>query len=134
MAQLEAAQANRETIASGYEAFARGELDKVREIWSDDIEWVIPGRSPLAQTYRGAPEVMKFFERLMELSGGTFGLDIHDVLASDDHVMVLVSQKGQRNGRVLDDLGVHVWDMSGGKATRFIVMAGDAYEVDTFWS
>ena len=56
MAQVQqAAQANREMIVAGYEAFARGDLEKVRELWSDDIEWVIPGRNQLAGTYRGTP-------------------------------------------------------------------------------
>jgi len=50
---------------------------------SQDIVWHMAGTSQLAGDYRGHQQVVGFFGRIMELSGGTFRLDIHDVLAVD---------------------------------------------------
>lgn len=134
MAQTQTAQANQELITRGYEAFGRGDMETVRGMWTDDIEWVIPGRSPLAGTYRGPDAIMGFFAKLTDLSGGSFQLDVRDVLASDDHVVVLVHAKAERQGRTLDAEGAHVWDMRGGKASRFVGLEADPYADDEFWS
>src|SRR5205823_14860508 len=120
MAQVQTAETNRAMIVAGYEAFGRGELDKVRELWADDIEWVIPGRNQIAGTYRGPDEVMGFFAKLMDLSGGTFKLEVRDVLASDEHVAVLAKLSAERAGRTLNDNVVHVWQIRGGKSTKFV--------------
>lgn len=134
MAQTQTAQANKELVTGGYEAFGRGDMETVRGMWNDDIEWVIPGRSPLAGTYRGPDEIMGFFAKLADLSGGSFQLDVRDVLASDDHVVVLVKAHGERRGRTLESEAAHVWEMRGGKASRFLGLDADPYADDEFWS
>ena len=134
MAQTQTAQANREMIIAGYEAFGRGDMETVRGMWTDDIEWVIPGRNQLAGTYRGPDAIMGFFAKLMDLSGGSFQLEVRDVMASDDHVAVLGHARAERAGRTLDDDFVHMWDMRGGKASRFVGYTLDAYADDEFWS
>lgn len=134
MAQTQTAQANQELITRGYEAFGRGDMETVRAMWTDDIEWEIPGRSQLSGTYRGPDAIMGFFAKLMDLSGGSFQLDVRDVLASDDHVAVLVSERAEHGGRKLEQQGVHLWDMRGGKAARFIGLESDPYGGDEFWS
>jgi hypothetical protein len=131
---MQTAQANKEMIIAGYEAFGRGELDKVRELWTDDIEWVIPGRNPLAGTYRGPDAVMGFFAKLMDESGGTFSLEVRDVTASDEHVVVLVKGRAERKGRTLASQGAHVWQIRDGKATKFVGLETDPYGDDEFWS
>ncbi len=75
-----------------------------------------------------------FFGKLQELSGGTFQLDIHDFVASDDHVVVLVAASGERNGRRHETRAAHVWHVSGGKATEFWGTSTDPYGDDEFWS
>jgi uncharacterized protein len=134
VAQVQTAQANREMIVAGYEAFGRGDLEAVRAMWTDDIEWVIPGRNPLAGTYRGPDAVMGFFAKLMDLSGGTFNLEVRDVTASDEHVVVLVKSSGERSGRKLQSSGAHVWQIRDGKACKFVGLEQDQYTDDDFWS
>jgi len=43
---------------------------------SDDILWHVPGRGPLSRDYRGHAQVLGFFQHFMELSGGTFRIDV----------------------------------------------------------
>lgn len=129
------AQSNAELVRSGYEAFAAGDVPAVLAIFADDIEWHIPGRSPLAGVYTGPDEVLGFFGSLMERSNGTFHLDIHDVLDNGaDKVALLLTEVAQRNGASLSASAVHVWTVQDGKATSFRAFTADEYEVDEFWS
>lgn len=128
------AHANEALIRSGYEAFARGDIDTVLGIFDEDICWHISGRSPISGDYRGHAEVVGFFSKLHELSGGTFGLDVHDVLANDDHVVALVADHAQRDGKSLNTQEAHIWHVSDGKATEFWSAPTDQGAVDEFWA
>jgi uncharacterized protein len=47
--------------------------------------------------------VFGFFGRLFELSGGTLGLEVHYVVANDEHGVALYSVRAERAGRELAD-------------------------------
>ena len=125
---------NEELIRGGYEAFVRGDVNEVLSRFAEDITWHVPGRSPIAGDYRGHEEVMGFFGKLQEMTGGTFGLDVHDVLASDDHVVALVRLTGERSGERHSSNAAHVWHVRDGKATEFWGLSASPYEDDEFWS
>ena len=127
------AQDNAELIRSGYEAFSKGDMETVAKLFSPTISWHISGRSPLAGTYTGHSEVFGFFGQLMELSGGTFALEIHDVTSSDDHVIVLVHETATRGDRHLSNREAHVWHLEDGRATEFWGLPEDGYAMDAFW-
>jgi uncharacterized protein len=61
----------------------------------------------------------------MELSGGTFSMDVHNVLADDDVVAVLVTINAQRNGVSASFPEVHVWQIKNGKMIEFREYQGD---------
>jgi ketosteroid isomerase-like protein len=128
-----AEHANIALIRRGYDAFAKGDLEAIREIFSPDIAWHTGGRGPLSGDVMGVDAVFGFFGQLQELSGGTFRLEPHDVLADDDHVVVLANATGSRNGKSLDGHVVHVWHVSNAHATEFWGFAGDDYTFDEFW-
>ena len=125
-------QTNQETLRTIYDAFSKGDVDTVMVNLSDDIEYHITGRSLVSGDYAGKDEVLRFFTMLMELSDGTFGLEVVDTLTNEARGVVLCNERGKRGGRTLDNRSVHVWEMRDGKGTRF-----DGYneEVwDEFWS
>src|SRR5262249_29832688 len=96
-------------IRQGYDAFARGDVEAVLGLLNPDIIWHVPGRSPLSGEYRGHDEVVGFLVRTMELSAGTFTMDIGDVLVSGQTVVVLCTVSAQRGGRSWSSPEVHVW-------------------------
>ena len=127
-------QENAALIKGGYEAFGKGDIPAVLGIFSDDVSWHIPGRSPLAGDYHGPDEVLGFFQKLQERSEGSFRLELHDVLASDDHVVVLAHEIAHRGDNSLNTLATHVWHVRDGRATEFWGIVADSYAVDAFWS
>jgi hypothetical protein len=45
------------------------------------IAWHVSGHGPLSGDYIGHDQVGDFFRRTMDLSGGVFSIDVHNVLA-----------------------------------------------------
>ena len=121
-------------IRRAYDAFARAELPAVFEILHQDITWHVPGSSPLSGDYKGHGEVGGFFARTMELSGGTFAIDIQDVLAREDRVVVLCTVSAERHGQSWSSDEVHVWRVDGGRAVDFREYQGAEQAEDAFWS
>jgi uncharacterized protein len=94
----------------------------------------VPGHSPLSGDYKGHNEVVGFFQRTMELSGGAFGIDVHHVLADGDVVVALVAVRAERKGRAAAFPEVHVWTLANGKIVEFREFQGDEQTEDRFWS
>ncbi|HZC03259.1 MAG TPA: nuclear transport factor 2 family protein [Gammaproteobacteria bacterium] len=81
--------AHEDTLRTIYDAFAKGDVETVMSLLTDDIEYHITGRSPVSGNYSGKEEVLGFFGKLMQLSGGTFRLEVEDILANDEHGVAL---------------------------------------------
>jgi ketosteroid isomerase-like protein len=90
------AHPNEELVRKGYDAFARGDMDTLRELFDPDIVWHFPGRSLLAGDHRGTDAVLGFFGRTMELTAGTFRAELHDVVADDRHTVGMHLATGER--------------------------------------
>jgi uncharacterized protein len=125
---------NTALLRKGYEAFAAGDLDTIRGLFADDVVWHVPGRNPLAGDYKGIDDVFGFFGKLLEVSGGTFKMDVHTVVADDEHGVALVHVTGDRGGKRLDQNNAHVFHISAGKVTEFWGFNWDDYADDEFLS
>ncbi len=128
------AHPNEDLLRRGYDAFIAGDMDTVLSIYADDITYHVGGANQLTGEYKGAQEVMGFLGQVMELSGGTFRLEVHDILANDGHGAVMVNFHVERGGRSLDGREVHVWHLAGGKATEFWSFEGDQAGIDQMFS
>ena len=128
------AHPNEELLRRGYEAFSEGDIETVLQLFAEDIKWQVAGRSQIAGIYQGREEVAGFFKKLDELSGGTFRVEVQDVLAKERLGMVLTKELGERNGNTMDVDTVHVWTIEEGKLTEFRDMPADQYASDAFFS
>ena len=133
-AEIRAAEANAALIISAYDASSRGDIQSVFAIFDEDILWHVPGRGPLSGDYRGHANVLAFFKRFMERSGGTFRMEIDDVFAKGDRVVVLCRHTAQRGGQCWSSPQVEVWTVKNGRATVFWQYQGDQQTEDEFWS
>ena len=128
------AHPNEELIRRGYQAFATGDMATLNELFADDIVWHAPGRNELAGTFRGKDEVFANLQKNVEMTGGTFKLDIHAILADDEHAVTLLRASAEREGKALDDNTVQVFHIKDGKVTESWLHPSDAYASDEFWS
>jgi len=125
---------NLELLRRGYAAYDSGDLDTINELFADDLVWHIAGHSPLSGDYTGKEQVFGFFAKIQELSDGTSKIEIHDLLADDEHGVALVTESATRNGRTHEGHAAHVFHISGGKVTEFWDAQTDQYAADEFWA
>ncbi len=129
------AHPNEDLVRKGFDAFSKGDMDVLRnEVFAADVKYHVPGKSPVSGDYNGIDEVLGFFGKIFELTGGTFRVELHDVLANDDHAVVLSPASGQRDGKTLQDNGVLVFHIKDGRATEVWLHPSDLYASDEFFS
>ena len=122
-----------EVVRRGYDAFSRGDMQTLREVLDPDVVWHSPGRSQLASDYEGVDAVLGFFARTVELTGGTFRVEVHDVVANDEHVVGLHAVTAEREGKTLQDRNILVFHVRDGRASEVWQFWADQYAADAFF-
>ncbi len=124
-----------ERARGDYEAFNRGDVGHVMDQLSEDIVWHVSGHSRLAGERRGKQAVMEFLGELAQITGGSFKLEVHDIVASEDHVIVLARESAERDGQRYENNVVHVahYD-SEGKTKEFWALEEDQEKADRLLS
>jgi uncharacterized protein len=117
-------------IRDGYAAFASGDFAVLTDLFADDLVWHVGGRSQLAGEYRGRDAVFAFFGKIMEVTEGSFRLDVHAVFADDEHAVALVFGTASRAGRSDTDMAAHVFHMRDGKVAEYWNATTDQYAFD----
>jgi uncharacterized protein len=106
-------------ISQAYGSFARGDVPAVIDILADDVSWTVPEIVPQGGSFDGKQQVGGFFERLGSLYE-ELNLDIHDLVDGDTRVAGVGVASGRlREGGAVEYGFVHVFDVDGGKVTRF---------------
>jgi len=125
---------NEALLRDTYAAMARGDGKAIAASISPDAVWHIPGSSPLAGDKRGLDELFAFWRHIAELSGGGMRLEVRDVLANDERACVWVRGSATRGERAFEELGVHVFEIRGGKIAEAWFHYEDQAAYDEFWS
>jgi len=123
-----------ELIARAYDAFGRGDIPAVLDVFAPDITWHVPGRSPISGDYKGHDEVLGHFAKFMELCGGTLRLDVDEVACDGGRVYVYCTVSAERYGQAWSSPEIHVWRVVAGRAVEFREFQGDQQTEDEFWS
>ena len=94
------AHPSEDLLREGFAALERGDMDALRnQFFAADVRWHAPGRSLISGDYEGIEQVLQYFARVVELTSGTFSLELHDVLANDEHAAALITVRGERAAR-----------------------------------
>lgn len=128
------APTNETLIRSRYEAFARGDLQFVADLFDDDIVWAVPGDNQISGTYHGAQEIVALFGKIMTLTEGQFHLDVRRLLADDECAFAQVNVTAVRGGRTSSFDAVQVWSLRDGKVIRFEEYLTDQATVDDLYA
>ena len=128
------AQSDEELVRQGYGAFSGGDMDTLRRLFSDDAVWHVSGRSRLSGDYQGADEILGYFRQTMELTEGNFQVELHDVVANDNHVVGLHHASGQRGDKRLESNEALVFHLRDGRVTEVWQLFEDPYQAEDFFS
>jgi ketosteroid isomerase-like protein len=106
---------NEEVARGATEALSKGDMETFLSYQAGDVVLHFPGRGPLAGDYRGKEGLTKLFQQQMQMLDGPPEIDTHDILANDDHTVVLNNVKASRKGQTLEQRQVVVLHIEGGK-------------------
>lgn len=101
--------------------------------WSDEIVVHIPGRNPFAGTTRGKKEVLELSVRLQK-QAPRYPIDIHDWLVSDNHAVVMATERAMRGGEMLETKRLYIFHLHEGKITELWVVNDDQAAFDRFYA
>lgn len=116
------------------DAFSAGDMESLAEVFHPDVQWHIPGESPLSGDFEGRDATFATFELDFRLSDGTYRPHLHDVLANDTHIVALLNATATRDGKELDMDYVIVFRVSDGRIAEGWELWTDQREFDAFWS
>jgi ketosteroid isomerase-like protein len=89
------AEAAAELVRRYFEA-VRTDHAQTARLYAPEATLHYVGRHRLGGTYYGPEEIQELFRRSREAFGGTQRLDLHDVVAGDDHVVALLNGSAER--------------------------------------
>jgi ketosteroid isomerase-like protein len=112
-------QENVDLARKGYEAFARGDLDAVFELFDPEIEAHDPPEMPDAAIHRGHEAVRRDWEQTYELFED-FSIEVQETIDCGDDVVVFLHYRGRgtESGAEVEASMAHVWTTRDGKAIR----------------
>ena len=113
---------NTDTLKQGYEAFARGDIERATEPFADDVRWEGSNseRIPGGGTYTGAQEIVQNAWATIPQNWDDFKVEPDEFIEDGDTVIALGHNeaKAKATGKAVKVPFVHVWRFESGKVKR----------------
>jgi ketosteroid isomerase-like protein len=105
-----------------------GDFSSYADAIADDVEWWEIGSD---QPIRGKSALL---ERMQGMMGeGSIDVDLHDVIANDEHMVALVNAKAERQGRTLSYKTAEIYHVRDGKITHRWAFSDDTAAINDFF-
>jgi ketosteroid isomerase-like protein len=115
-------QANIDLVKQGYEAYDKGDIQRLLGLCAQDIDWTLPEVEgiPFTGKRHGLAQVSDFF-RVMDACQETREFKPDSILAQGDQVIVLGhgTFTARATGTEYSDDWCHVFSIAGGKIASF---------------
>jgi len=135
MDRATAAETLRRLHATQGEFYACGDAAPLRALLTDDIEWHVPGSSPIAGDHVGPEAVMDYFARRRDRAARTFRMEPGDLLTGDgDRVAVLTDGLATLGGREERWSTVGLYRLRDGRIAGCWLLPLDPAAFDRIWS
>jgi ketosteroid isomerase-like protein len=128
------AHPNEEVARRATEAIGKGDMETFLGQHTDDTVVHFPGRGPMAGDHRGKDGVAKMFQQQMQILDAPPEVENHDILANDEHAVVLNTVRATRGGRPFEQQQVVVMHIEDGKISEVWLHFSDQQGMDEFAS
>jgi ketosteroid isomerase-like protein len=115
-----------------YAAMGKGDLAALHDMFAEDLVWHDCGRNQLSGDYRGREGVFQYFGKVMEVTEGSLHIELHSVLADDEHGVALMTISATRGQQSLNVNAVDVMHLHDGKVAEVWAIPTDQYTYDEF--
>ena len=117
-----------------FDAFGGGDARALFEVIDEEAVWVVPGTTPVSQTYAGRPRIFDLFRETRRLTDGTYLSELKWSLADGACAVAVYRARGRRLGRELDieqALLIHHRD---GRWVEITAVPTDPPAFERFWA
>jgi uncharacterized protein len=123
---------NLKLINDFFQAYAKNDLDGIKEVLAEDIKWHIPGSHPLSGTKKGVTEVLEYFK---SLSKGAFKAEPIVMGVNDGYVIDCHRNWSNiENAENLNNMSCLLWKIEQNKIVEVHNFPEDQHRVDSFFS
>jgi len=122
-----------EVIRRGYAAFGAGDMATLRELFTDDAVWHVPGSGSLSGAKRGRDEILSMLGELVTRSDGTLVVTLDEVAGGDHHTVALNHNTATRGTTTLEQSVVIVFELRDGRVCEARQFFDDTARNDEFW-
>ena len=111
-------QENVQIVKDAFAAIGRGDMQGLLALSAEGIEWIIPGKWPLAGTHRGHAGVADLFQKASEMVETSS--EPREFVAQGDRVLVVGFSRGRvkATNRAFEDHWVFAITVRNGKVTN----------------
>jgi ketosteroid isomerase-like protein len=120
---------NATLVRDALEKMATGSMSEQADLLADDVEWHEIGRD---EPIRGKEALMARFGEMPE--GGSITLDVHDVLANDDHTVALVTATAKMGEQSLTYRTAEITHIRDGKIAHRWAFSDDTERITKFFA
>ncbi len=120
-------------IREAYAAFGRGDSDGYMHACTADFTFNVPGQGGIRGAHRAKGGMGELARKAMEITAGSFREDVEDVLANDQHAVVLARHHFTRAGQPKDYRTAHVYEIRDGKLAVCWEQPRDQAVFDDAW-
>ncbi len=126
---------NAERIRGFFQAFASHDISYIKQLIAPDALWHIPGKKhQLRGDKEGLEAILEFLKEVGSLTDGSFGVEVHDVVANDNWAVAMFTGSGNRDGKSLINPTCLKIRFEGGQVKELWEFVWDLSEVEEFWS
>lgn len=123
---------NAQAVMKGFQAFAEGDMDGMRALFTEDAVWHSGGKNKWAGDYEGVDSILEFFGAIA--GEATIDNEPHALLADDEHVVALVNGHLTRGDDSITAQEVFIFHVDEGVTSEVWLTAVDQHALDAFWA
>jgi len=114
--------------------YEHGDPGPVRDVLAKEVVWVVPGASPIAGTYRGVEETVRYMLARHDLAAGTFRMSRRALLTGDGWIAALTDGSARIGGRDHTWSTVGLYEATNGRIESCRLIPFDQAQFDAIWS
>lgn len=129
------AERNAALVRRFADALSRWDLETIAWCLDGDVVLHHAGRHRAAGTFTGKYEILGIWlGKLIELVGRSLRVEVHDIVASEGHVVQISRVSATRQGHHLEWPALWVFHIAAGRISEIWAYDTDPYAVDAFLS
>lgn len=125
---------DKKTVKLLIEAFNRRDLEPVTKLFADDIVLHYPGRSRVSGTYQGKEGLLEFWQKQIELSGGSFKGNVISVCQGEGSLILVTEVIVEHAGETFTWQRVNRYRIADGRIVEAWVFEEDQYAADAVFA